>query len=247
MGKYKDMKTELKELIEMGEKLYRSLLSLADGEGGDYKEYLFFRDNYEIWYTKALKIIIMFIPERKDDFILFYSNPKRKDLNLLTYTISDALRGLRHKKGDYGPASASTAVFRQNEILRACYQSFDSNIWNIQTLLQADIFDSELESARYLLKNGYLRAAGAICGVVLEKHFGSICKRRKIKIVKKNPTISDYNDLLKDSVYDTIEWRKIQHLGDIRNLCDHSKGREPMQSEVDELIIETDRIIKTIF
>lgn len=39
----------------------------------------------------------------------------------------------------------------------------------------------------------------------------------------------------------------IQHLGDIRNLCDHNKDREPTKEEVEELINGIDQIIKTNF
>ena len=66
-------------------------------------------------------------------------------------------------------------------------------------------------------------------------------------IKKKSPTIADYNDVLKDNVYDTVEWRKVQYLGDARNLCGHKKDREPTKDEVEELISGTERIIKTIF
>lgn len=49
------------------------------------------------------------------------------------------------------------------------------------------MMDSEIDSAKLLLKNGFLRAAGAICGVVLEKHFSTICQARGLKQSKKNP------------------------------------------------------------
>jgi hypothetical protein len=74
-----------------------------------------------------------------------------------------------------------------------------------------------------------------------------VCKNRNIDIKKKNPTIADYNDALKDAAYDTIEWRKIQRLADLRNLCDHNKDREPTREEIEELVSGTEKIIKTIF
>ncbi len=48
-------------------------------------------------------------------------------------------------------------------------------------------------------------------------------------------------------VYDIVNWRFIQHLGDIRNLCDYNKDREPTKEEVEELINGTEKVIKTIF
>ena len=43
------------------------------------------------------------------------------------------------------------------------------------------------------------------------------------------------------------KWKNIQYLGDLRNLCDHSKDREPTNDDVEELINGTSKIIKTVF
>jgi len=59
---------------------------------------------------------------------------------------------------------------------------------------------------------------------------------------------SDYNDVLKNAgVIDVPTWRQIQYLGDIRNLCDPHKEREPTQQEVEELIKRVEKITKTLF
>jgi hypothetical protein len=64
-----------------------------------------------------------------------------------------------------------------------------------------------------------------------------------IKSRKKHPTIADMNDLLKsDTVIDIPTWRQIQRLGDIRNLCDHNRNREPSQNEVEELIAGVSKV-----
>src|ERR1700722_14199559 len=62
----------------------------------------------------------------------------------------------------------------------------------------ADLFDSELDAAAELSKSGFTRAAGALAGVVLEKHLAQVCDRHAIKISRKNPGISDFNGALKD-------------------------------------------------
>ena len=67
-------------------------------------------------------------------------------------------------------------------------------------------------------------------------------------VTKKNPTISDFNDLLKNSVaVEVAQWRFIQHLGDLRNLCDHNKSKEPTNDDIEDLITGTEKITKTIF
>lgn len=244
MNSCDETKKELQELIKLGGKLLGSIMEDLKDECNDF---LFFVSNYELWYSKAVCLIKQLLPERLDDFKVLYKNEKRKEITYSTYTISDALKGVTHYSRNYKPSSATYSMLSQLNMLKSCLETFDSKIYNIQTLLQADIFDSEIDSAKHLIKRGFLRAAGAVCGVLIEKHFSIVCQNHNITLKKKSPTIADYNDALKDNVYDTIEWRRIQRLGDLRNLCDHNKDREPTKDEVEELISGTERIIKTIF
>ena len=114
--------------------------------------------------------------------------------------------------------------------------------------IRADLFDSELDAANELLKSGFLRASGAMCGVILEKHLGQVCIQHEITLRKNSPTIADYNDALKDaSVIDLPTWRYIQHLGDLRNLCCHDKKTEPTKEQATDLLTGTIKITKTVF
>lgn len=245
MKDYKKAKDEIKDLIEKGIEMGKCLF--RDKNTGKCEHLPEFVAQYEPWYTKSLSVIKQITPDRLQDFTMLYSNPKRKNLTLSNYCISDAIKGTEDYFLNYGPWSASISIGQQLGMLKACLESFDSQVYNIQTILQADIFDSEIESAKYLVQKGFLRAAGAICGVVLEKHLAWVCKNHNIDIKKKTPHISDFNDALKDNVYDVVEWRRIQHLGDIRNLCDHNKDREPTKMDLEDLISGTERVTKNIF
>jgi hypothetical protein len=119
---------------------------------------------------------------------------------------------------------------------------------DLTAVLQADLFDSEIEAAGALAKNGYLRASGAICGVVIEKHLTHIKGVHNFKITKKNPGISDLAQLLRTSGVITLaQERFIQSLADTRNLCSHAKGREPTKDEISELVEGTGKVLKTVF
>lgn len=247
MEKYEDIKKELKGLIENGEKLMNSINVSKNPITGinETNDYLYFANNYEQWYSFAIRCVKVLLPERFDDFCTLYKNEKRKEINIATYTISDALKGVA--KGKFlGPVNAVKNVLGQVNILKACLESFDRKINNIQQLLQYDVFDNEVESAKHLLSKGFLRASGAICGVVIEKHLSIMCDNRGILINKKNPAISDYNNELKEQAYDIVSWRRIQHLGDIRNLCDHNKDREPKKEEIEDLISGVEWLLGTI-
>ncbi len=52
------------------------------------------------------------------------------------------------------------------------------------------------------------------------------------------------NNALKTANAMEVErWRYVQHLADIRNLCDHDKKREPTAEQANDLI---DGVVKTI-
>ncbi len=138
----------------------------------------------------------------------------------------------------------------QVEMLDSAKLRFESSLLDIRQILRADLFDSEIESARELLSNGFLRAAGAVAGVVAEKHLEQVCESHNvsIKTKTKNPTIGTFNDALKDGdIIEIPEWRFIQRLGDLRNLCDQKRDRELTKDEVAELIDGVEKMMKTVF
>ena len=211
-----------------------------------------FKEEYNSWYNESLAVIKQLMPERYDDFINYYKLPKRKVFSYETYTISDYLIGLVSKNawGDYNfdPSTIVDKYEQQFNILKSLKSRFSSSLFDIKQLVQADMFNSDIDAAKELNKKGFHRAAGAICGVVIEKHLHGVCEARKIVISKKKPAINDYNELLKNSdVIDVPTWRLIQRLGDIRNLCDHNKNEEPTKEIINDLIGGTEKIIKTIF
>ena len=137
---------------------------------------------------------------------------------------------------------------QQLNIVKSLKDRFESSLYDIKQLLQADLFDSEIAVAKELLKKGFVRAAGAVTGVVLEKHLSVVCQNHNLTSKKKTQSINDFNQLLKDNdVIDTPTWRNIQYLGDLRNLCDHGKERDPKKEEIEDLIDGTSKITKTLF
>ncbi len=259
-------KTDLKELLRSGDRLLLSLQfesypeefekQLKPKLKAKYEDYVKkiepFKLGYQIWYSEALVMIRQLMPDRVNDFIKYYEKPKtRKSVEYGNYVIEDCLQGLvvtSYGERKVGPEAAVSQFEQQLLIVKSIEKRFESTLFDIAQLTQADIFDSELEAAKELNKKGFTRGAGAISGVVLEKHLAQVCSNHSIKNQKKNPSISDFNDKLKNSnVYETPTWRKIQHLGDLRNLCDHNKSQSPTKEDVNDLIEGVERIIKTIF
>jgi hypothetical protein len=210
-----------------------------------------FAVEYDTWYSEALRVVKQLIPDRTNDFVNQYKNEKRKEIDFLSYGISDYLLGLETKRGDRVIADQNAAIPKmqlQNTILKSAEKRFESALFDIQEVVQADLFDSELEAARELAKNGFFRPGGAVAGVVLERHLGHVCENHGLKSRKAHPSIADYYQLLKEAeIIDVPKWRFIQHLGDIRNQCDHGKDREPTKEDVIDLVEGVEKVIKTVF
>lgn len=254
--KFEQLKKELADLDKMGTQLVYSMYKEQDQLDEETIkqitehgwEFVNVHQEYQKWYTKSYRVISQIVPERKSEFEMLYkADPKRKELSYANYTISDYMISIVNGARTRGPKDAIPKMEIQSKILNAARERFKSALFDIKEILQADIFNSELETAKELNKKGFIRAAGAVAGVVLEKHLAYVCSTHQIKSKKANPSISEYNQLLKDNdVTDTATWRFIQHLGDIRNLCDHHKDREPKKDEVDEFIIGIMKITKTV-
>ncbi len=199
-------------------------------------------------------MLSVLLPDRVSDFKAYYQLPRPpKDLDYSTYTISDYLKGMRVTRGFektevVGPKAAQTPMQQQVEIVRAAKARFESSLFDIRAMAQADLFDNELDAAAELNKHGFARGAGAIAGVVLEGHLATVCNNHAVTISKKKPTLSDFYEALKAAnVIDQSTWRFIQHLADIRNACDHKGSKDPSRESVDDLIVGVRKISKTVF
>jgi hypothetical protein len=215
-----------------------------------------FSQEYQRWYSEAKAVVRQLLPDRLEDFASHYEKSRtRKALTFENYKIEDYLQGLTVSNPNTFPATrivgpeAAIPQFRQQlAILNSAAARFESSLFEIRQLVQADLLDSDLEEAEFLAKNKFTRAGGALAGVSLEKHLSQVCNNHGVKLPKKDPTIAELNDALQTAnVYDIPQWRAVQHLADLRNLCDHNKTREPTSDEVNELIDGVKKITKTLF
>ena len=213
-----------------------------------------FKEQYQSWYSEALAVVRQVLPDRLNDFKSYYEFPRvRRNIDYQNYMIRDYLQGLQITRGFnneiVADGRAAIPEFEQQlGIVKSAKLNLTSFLFNLTSILQADLFDSEIDSARALGKAGYMRAAGAICGVVIEKHLKQVCKNHNFTIRKKRPTISDLNQILKDNdLVSMPQWRFVQLLADIRNTCDHDTEKEPNKTDIEDLLSGTNKVLKTIF
>ncbi|RKR84136.1 hypothetical protein BDD43_4363 [Mucilaginibacter gracilis] len=222
----------------------------------DYQEFKkglpVFKAAYQPWYSEAMAVVKILLPLRYNDFLRLYEKPKnRKDITKDNYVIEDYLSDTVvtsgfDKKVVAGPEAAIPAFEQQFHILAAIMNILDSSLLDIRREVQASLLDAELDKAAFLVKNKQLRAAGALAGIVLEKHLEQVCERRQLKISRK--TITDLNETLKkNEIIDFPDYRHIGLLAELYQLCVQNKKREPEPTEVADLINGTDKVLKTVF
>lgn len=240
-----EIERELAALVDQIPKL----LVLSEKSDGMIK----FGTHYQSWYSRALKLVELLGADRLEEFVSYYRmDSKRKSFNVSTYVIQDYVQGLGAPNDIFGNPEwnihhvVCIRMTNQSQILMSLKSRLSGVLSDVHGHLLAKIEDEELKVAEKLISVN-LRAAGAVAGVVLEGHLQRVATNHNISIGRKAPTVSNLNDPLKEAdIYDLPTWRRIQHLADIRNLCDHKKGREPEKSEVEDLISGVSTIIKTI-
>ncbi len=246
MSTQEEVKEELKSLI----KEQANLIKLA----ADTEDTIKFGTAYQAWYSRAIKVVEALAPERLKEFTEYYLiDPKKKTTNVSNYVIQDYIKAIGAGTNHYDKPLwdvnnlIQIRVMNQIQIITSLESRIDSVLQDVTGYLFFELQDKELDAATQLMKVSP-RAAGALAGVVLERHLQRAANNHEIKLRKKSPTISDLNDPLKQKgVYGIPVWRKIQLLADIRNLCSHQKEKEPTKDQVSELIDGVNSIIKTVF
>lgn len=192
-----------------------------------------FKLDYQDWYSSCCALLERnYNKERASEFKSEYENNIKTiisenyiELNT-EYTFIDSFK-------------------HQASILNALPLYLEHRLSDMELTVASILMDDELLEAEYLLKKGFIRAAGALVGVVLERHLKMRCDKNEPKLkYPKNAAISKLNDILKDNnLLDISDWRQIQYLGDVRNKCDHDKKVEPKKEDVADLISKVKEMI----
>ncbi len=195
---------------------------------------------YQQWYSAARVILAKNQPGRLDEFDEVYS-PAGKGVG---YGIKQLLSQRYVTKGEQ--FRLMDLINAQFDILSAIPSHLRFSIYDIELEAYSVLMDDEIGGAQHLLSRGFLRPAGVLAGVILERHLKNLLRKHAPPIkYRKNATLASLNDLCKEAVYELVTWRKIQHLTDLRNLCAHDKTREPTKDEVTELISGVSAILRS--
>jgi len=213
-----------------------------------------FSECYLSWFFTVSNCIKYLYPEKHNEFINCYYNKSITDQRISTnYKISNYLNNEQLSKistiNYYNEYKRINVVYNcfnfQKLIIKAIIDNFNSVSFNYEKETYMSFQEENIDSAQELFDNNFLRAAGALCGVIIEKHL-----KTKLLPFDENAfqlSLSPLNDKCKlNNLYSEIERKRISHMAGIRNLCDHKKPIDPTKQQIQTLIDETKWVIYNI-
>lgn len=134
------------------------------------------------------------------------------------------------------------SVFKQVETVgEAFFEDYKKGyITEYSSLIQSDIFDSELEQAKELLDKNYISASAVIAGTVLETFLRNMCKSLELDIGKLDFMNAN---LAKAGFYNKNQQKAITALAGTRNSAAHGDYDAFNKDDVKNLITQTEAIL----
>lgn len=130
---------------------------------------------------------------------------------------------------------------RSLAIFQAAREDYQGGyLFNLESLVKAEVFDDVLEQAAALLKAGYKDPACVIAGVALETTLKDLCSRNSISHAKLDKMNSD---LAKAGVYNKGMQKQITAWADRRNSAAHGDWTSYTDSDVNDMINGVTRVI----
>ena len=177
-----------------------------------------------------------------NDLLLSWKVKVRNLLSNLCGENSQYFKQFEEEENSGIVGTTNLAIFKRlKAIFIAAKEDFENGyLSSIKTLVQAEVFDSELEQANELFSSGYSTAAAVIAGVVLETALRELCDRNEIlhgKLDKMNA------ELVKANVYNKLNQKRITALADIRNSAAHGKPDEFTDQDVSDMIRDVNQFL----
>lgn len=157
---------------------------------------------------------------------------------------------LSAEKRSHSMENQLTILKRLIGVLRAALDDLNNGLLiPFKQLVQAEVFDSELDQAKHFLETGYITAAAVTAGVVLETAIRELCKNHdEIELYPEDSNIPKKLDVLnsalkKADVYSTLQQKRITALADIRNNAAHGNTENFNKEDVADMIRDIERFL----
>lgn len=116
----------------------------------------------------------------------------------------------------------------------------DGFLDKVKDLVEADIFDDELEQAEELLSKNYYIPSAVIAGTVLETFIKKLCESHNIETGSLNYM---NQSLTKNGIISKLHQKQITALADIRNNAAHGNTSKFNENDINKMIRDIRDII----
>jgi hypothetical protein len=156
---------------------------------------------------------------------------------------SEHIKAFRKAEAPKHFDSKHEVLKRLRAIFAAARSDFQGgHLASIRSLVQAELFDSELDQASELLSQGYKGPAAVVAGVVLETSLRDLCDQQSPAI--PHGKLDQMNaGLAKAGFYNKLQQKRITAIADIRNSAAHGKWTEFTDADVGDMIKDVQRFL----
>ena len=181
-----------------------------------------------------------------DDYIdnEAFTNWKLKARNLLLLACGEASLHFRdfieREKGEFYATNHAT-MLQLKAVFEAAREDYEGGYCISQrSLIQSEVFVSELEQAQTLWDGGYDVAAAVIGGIVLETTLRQLCDNHGIAQGSLNKM---NDDLAKAGQYNALKKKQVTAWAAIRNSAAHGKPDEFTRDDVANMISQVEAFV----
>lgn len=134
-----------------------------------------------------------------------------------------------------------SAFLECNAVFKSAKEDYEGGyLFNMRSLIQAEIFDDALGQATELLRAGYKDPACVVAGVTLETTLKELCSRNRIPLGKMDKMNAD---LCKAGIYNMGMQKQITAWADRRNKAAHGDWTAYSDADVEDMIKGVNRLI----
>ncbi|WP_208622553.1 DUF4145 domain-containing protein [Sphingomonas faeni] len=173
-----------------------------------------------------------------------YTNWKTKARHLLATACgqnSVHFKDFVDKEQGGGYSTSHEDLLQVRAVFNAAKEDFDGGYLNsVRSMVQAEVFSTELDQANELMKGGYIVAAAVIAGVVLETTMRRLCEDAGIEPGSLNKMNAD---LTKAGIYNLLVNKRITALADIRNNAAHGHPNKFTKDDVVDMIAKVEAFV----
>jgi len=136
-------------------------------------------------------------------------------------------------------ASADATYYLTNcmGVIEAAHRDFESDLlFDLRSLISAELLGDFMTQAEVLLSNGYFIPAASLAGAVLEDSLCTFSEKKGITVPAKTKIDSLNSELARINAYDKLIQKRITALADIRNNADHGHFNKFTKEDVEDMV-----------